>query len=556
MKKKMYKLGALALLAVSMSVTAQEKPTGRVGINIPDPKATLDISVSEANKDATTNEGIMAPQLSKERVAKIAAPVEGTLVYVVDDADKGGLISDYKGRDAKVEKIDTKGYYYFDGTEWVKSAGKGGGANDDIWQKQSNGDVKLVDADIESEILYTPYGGHFNYPTSFRAYAYNNGDEISNIDRIGLENANASLVNYGYANKIANGVYVKEGKYPTKNFIKNTLIVDGQDNNSSLSRIVMNYNELRAVNSSTKKYESLYAGTNVSTYSGMGTVEYLLGNVNTTSLNSGISNFMVGSYNQATTGANFNTHIGYFVGTHSLLTPSGSGSINQAFGTLNRFRILNEEREQSVNLKTLVLTRNEVEIKKGLFTGTIDKIYGTSTFFDVPEGTNVKEMYGIAITDVIRGTEKNYAIYTNAGKVRFGDSVGIGVDAPEEKLEVAGNVKAESFLGANGAGIFPDYVFEDYYQGNSSIKADYKFKSLSQVEDYVKQNGHLPGYASAKQIQKQGYVDLMATQLTNVEKIEELYLHSIEQDKALKAKDAKIQELEARLAKLEALLSK
>ncbi|MCO7319848.1 hypothetical protein OKE80_11050, partial [Riemerella anatipestifer] len=64
-----------------------------------------------------------------------------------------------------------------------------------------------------------------------------------------------------------------------------------------------------------------------------------------------------------------------------------------------------------------------------------------------------------------------------------------------------------------------------------------------------------------------GYIDLMATQLTNVEKIEELYLHSIEQDKALKVKDAKIAELEnelksqkenfeARLQKLEALLVK
>ncbi|MDR7795638.1 hypothetical protein RIU45_11800, partial [Riemerella anatipestifer] len=111
--------------------------------------------------------------------------------------------------------------------------------------------------------------------------------------------------------------------------------------------------------------------------------------------------------------------------------------------------------------------------------------------------------------------------------------------------------------------IFPDYVFQKYYTGTSSIKADYNFKTLSQVEDFVKTNGHLPGYQSAEAIKKQGYIDLMATQLTNVEKIEELYLHSIEQDKALKAKDTIIKELksevsnlEARLQKLEALLVK
>ncbi|WPC11049.1 hypothetical protein LEQ04_10405 [Riemerella anatipestifer] len=130
-----------------------------------------------------------------------------------------------------------------------------------------------------------------------------------------------------------------------------------------------------------------------------------------------------------------------------------------------------------------------------------------------------------------------------------------------------GVILGSSFRGVNGATIFPDYVFQKYYTGTSSIKADYSFKTLSQVEDFVKANGHLPGYQSAEAIKKQGYIDLMATQLTNVEKIEELYLHSIEQDKALKVKDAKIAELEnelksqkenfeARLQKLEALLVK
>ena len=91
--------------------------------------------------------------------------------------------------------------------------------------------------------------------------------------------------------------------------------------------------------------------------------------------------------------------------------------------------------------------------------------------------------------------------------------------------------------------------------GSEFLKSDYSFKSLSQVEDYVKTNGHLPGYLSAKTIKEEG-VDLMKTQLTNVEKIEELYLHTIEQEKALKAKDAKIAELETRLSKIEQLLNK
>ena len=121
-------------------------------------------------------------------------------------------------------------------------------------------------------------------------------------------------------------------------------------------------------------------------------------------------------------------------------------------------------------------------------------------------------------------------------------------------IDNTGSLLASSFVGKNGASIFPDYVFQKYYTGDSTIKPDYTFASLSQVENFVKQNGHLPGYKSAEAIKKQGYIDLMDTQLKNVEKIEELYLHTIEQDKKLKEKDAEIAELKSRLERLEKLL--
>ncbi|NHW58441.1 hypothetical protein HA378_24985, partial [Escherichia coli] len=154
MKTKTTKLSVLAFLGLGLVVYGQ---SGKVGVNTSSPQATLDIQPTAKNGDvtATTNEGILAPKLSKTRVASIEAPVEGTLVYVIDDSTKtNGAISNYTGNDTKVAKITEKGYYYYNGTEWVKSTGN----NDDIWQKQSNNDIKLVDGNIESNISYSSVG--------------------------------------------------------------------------------------------------------------------------------------------------------------------------------------------------------------------------------------------------------------------------------------------------------------------------------------------------------------------------------------------------------------
>ncbi|MCQ4156262.1 hypothetical protein NNL17_11905, partial [Riemerella anatipestifer] len=174
------------------------------------------------------------------------------------------------------------------------------------------------------------------------------------------------------------------------------------------------------------------------------------------------------------------------------------------------------------------------ELEDNSFTGSITNYYDYFAKDAQIAPNKIANYYGFYINGL---NKTNYL----EGKM------GIGVNAPAEKLEVAGNVKATGFIGTNAA-IFPDYVFQKYYTGTSSLKADYSFKTLSQVEDFVKTNGHLPGYQSAETIKKQGYIDLMATQFTNVEKIEELYLHSIEQDKALKAKDTIIKELKSEVS--------
>lgn len=99
------------LLTSAATLHAQ---TERVGVNTRTPAATLDVRVNPALATGNSNEGIIAPVLTKVRVAQITTPVTGTFVYVNN--------ATYSGSDARVAQITEPGYYFFNGTIWVKMA--------------------------------------------------------------------------------------------------------------------------------------------------------------------------------------------------------------------------------------------------------------------------------------------------------------------------------------------------------------------------------------------------------------------------------------------------
>jgi hypothetical protein len=139
--------------------------------------------------------------------------------------------------------------------------------------------------------------------------------------------------------------------------------------------------------------------------------------------------------------------------------------------------------------------------------------------------------------------------------------VGIGYkeksDAPNERLRVNGSITATNSY-------YADYVFESYFDGYSNLKYDYKFNDLNSVDSYIKSNRHLPGITPISDLEKTetGYsfnVSELSIQL--LEKTEELFLHVIDQQKELNAKDSEIKDLKKdvndltkRLEALEALL--
>lgn len=111
--------------------------------------------------------------------------------------------------------------------------------------------------------------------------------------------------------------------------------------------------------------------------------------------------------------------------------------------------------------------------------------------------------------------------------------VGIGTLAPQNKLDVNGTIRAKEVIVETG---WADYVFQPEYQ----------LMPLSGVEQHIMEYGHLPGMPSAAEVSQSG-VSLGDAQRLLLEKIEELTLHMIKQEKRLAAIESENAELKAAL---------
>jgi hypothetical protein len=82
---------------------------------------------------------------------------------------------------------------------------------------------------------------------------------------------------------------------------------------------------------------------------------------------------------------------------------------------------------------------------------------------------------------------------------------------------------------------WPDYVFEEKYN----------LRTLTELDQYISQNKHLPEIPSAAEVEEKG-LDVGNNQAALLKKIEELTLYLIEQEKKLKMQDEEIKALKER----------
>ncbi|MEM1405707.1 MAG: hypothetical protein AAGG59_02950 [Bacteroidota bacterium] len=91
----------------------------------------------------------------------------------------------------------------------------------------------------------------------------------------------------------------------------------------------------------------------------------------------------------------------------------------------------------------------------------------------------------------------------------------------------------------------PDYVFEE----------DYKLSSLEKLKSYVKKHKHLPGIPGVDELKEKNHYQVHDMLMGQLKNIEELTLHTIEQEEKINEQEEKIDELERRLDHLEKLIT-
>jgi hypothetical protein len=145
-------------------------------------------------------------------------------------------------------------------------------------------------------------------------------------------------------------------------------------------------------------------------------------------------------------------------------------------------------------------------------------------------------------------TAGNFELFdTTAGAARIlvntSGNVGIGTTAPTQKLHVAGSilVTGGSFIDDGTTLNAPDYVFE----------SDYRLMSLDELRAFIARKKHLPNMPSAAEVRKNG-INLSQYQMKLLEKIEELTLHVLSEQKQRLEQQKEIEQLKAQVQQLQA----
>nr|WP_299170386.1 tail fiber protein [uncultured Allomuricauda sp.] len=226
----------------------------------------------------------------------------------------------------------------------------------------------------------------------------------------------------------------------------------------------------------------------------------------------------------------YSTYINHYSQGKTIINPQGG---NVGIGTNNPSEKL--EVKGKIYLNSGPDDDGVYWARHNMTMGTIPGSYNHNVFMLKPGGSSngflhsKLEMY---VANSENSHENKVRIHTYGNSFFNGGNVGIGTTYPDSKLTVKGDIHAEEVkvdLSVPG----PDYVF----------KEGYDLKSLEEVQNYIKENGHLPNIPSAQEMEANG-IQLGEMNMKLLEKIEELTLYTLQQEMKLQKKDEKIKKIQ------------
>ncbi|MGD2114204.1 MAG: hypothetical protein PVG07_04065 [Acidobacteriota bacterium] len=175
------------------------------------------------------------------------------------------------------------------------------------------------------------------------------------------------------------------------------------------------------------------------------------------------------------------------------------------------------------------------------------------------EAWDLQVTTGGNLTFAAAGTTTNFLLNNN-GRVTINSDTASAITfdlANDGDLTIAGDYYSATCTSSPCA---PDYVFEP----------DYALMPLAELEAYVRVNRHLPNIPSADDLAEAGRLNVSRFQMQLLEKVEELTLYTLDQQKSILSQQERMvsqqeqiarlqdekEELEERLARLEASVAR
>lgn len=190
------------------------------------------------------------------------------------------------------------------------------------------------------------------------------------------------------------------------------------------------------------------------------------------------------------------------------------------FLTLLSFWMLNAAIAQVSSYSSLEIgynTNTTNDLPAGVVLGVNGQVYISDGLYNSSDPTNYNSTTGTALRNIKAQYLDNFLLWVEKGVV------------------------AEDLAIGNRAIWLADYVFAD----------NYKLTSLEELKAYIKEHKHLPNVIGQKELDEQGFYRINEMLIGQLQNLEELLLHTIEQEKKIKTQKEENKALMDMVVKLE-----